>query len=82
MSEKTKIFGNIHDIALRYLGKDQLENYSIYRNKFDQANNFIATFNHPIHVDIELDNICNYACSFCPIGQPESELGQYYQKKK
>lgn len=82
MSEKTKIFGDIHDIALKCLDKDQLENYSIYRNKFDQASNFITVFNHPIHVDIELDNICNYACSFCPIGQPESELGQYYQKKK
>jgi radical SAM protein with 4Fe4S-binding SPASM domain len=82
MSEKTKIFGNIHEIALKHLDVDKVEKYFSYRNKFDKANSFERVFDHPIHVDIELDNICNYACSFCPIGQPESELGKYYKIKK
>ena len=82
MSDKTEIFGDIHEIALKNLGKEQAKKYLAYRKKFEKTNNFDTIFNHPIHVDIELDNICNYACSFCPVGQPESELGQYYKTKK
>ncbi len=82
MSEKTKVLGDIHQRTIEFLNsKIKKENYLKYRNKFNRASNFEELYDHPIHVDIEVDNICNYACSFCPIGQPESELGQWYKSK-
>ena len=83
MSEKTKVLGDIHLKTIELLDTElKKKNYKQYRAQFSEASNFEKLFIHPIHVDIEVDNICNYACSFCPIGQPESELGEWYKEKK
>ena len=82
MTDKTKVLGDIHHKAVDFLDTDfKKSSYLKYRNKFDKAIKFEELFDHPVHVDIEVDNICNYACSFCPIGQPESDLGQWYKNK-
>ena len=56
--------------------------YLKYRDQFEEASTFKKIQNYPIHLDIELDNVCNYACTFCPIGQPDNELNGYYKNLK
>jgi len=40
--------------------------YVHYRQLWDQAISGAATLTHPLHIDLELLNSCNYSCSFCP----------------
>ena len=80
--KRTKVLGDIHDKAVKYLTSvDDKSSYIEYRKNFELASDFKKTFDYPIHIDLEIDNVCNFACSFCPIGQPESELGQFYKTK-
>ena len=80
--KRTKVLGDIHDKTVQYLeNQESKESYINYRKKFEQASNFEKVFDHPIHIDLEIDNICNFACSFCPIGNLDSELGQFYKNK-
>ena len=80
--KRTEIKGTIHQKTINLLDSVSEKNsYADYRSKFQKASNFEKIYDHPIHIDLEIDNICNFACSFCPIGQPDSELGQFYKKK-
>ena len=73
---------HIHQKTIKLLDtQKKKDNYIEYRTKFENASNFKKIYNHPIHIDLEIDNICNFACTFCPIGQPESELGKFYKEK-
>lgn len=83
MYKRTVPLGNIHEKTIEYLPtKSEKDSYLEYRNQFDAAAAFKKIQNFPIHLDIELDNVCNYACTFCPIGQPENKLNKYYQSIK
>tara|TARA_B100000795_G_scaffold171879_1_gene129605 strand:+ start:3581 stop:4579 length:999 start_codon:yes stop_codon:yes gene_type:complete len=81
--KRTEILGGIHKKTINNLGTlEEKKSYLKYRNQFEEASSFKTIQNFPIHLDIELDNICNYACTFCPIGQPENKLHEYYQNTK
>ena len=55
----------------------------IYKVIFiQQFLNFREIQKYPIHIDIEIDNFCNFACTFCPIGQKDNELHDYYKSLK
>ncbi len=83
MYKRTEVLGGIHQKALNGLSdKKAKDSYIKYRKEFEEASSFKAIPSYPIHVDIELDNICNYACTFCPIGQPDNELNEFYKSKK
>ncbi len=83
LNNRTNVSGSIHQKTIDYLESDEdKKKYAEYRDKFEKASNFKKVYNYPIHIDLEIDNICNYACSFCPIGQPDTELGKWYQKKQ
>lgn len=80
---RTNVKGLIHQKTIELLESvESKENYAKYREKFENASNFKFLYDHPIHIDLEIDNVCNFACTFCPIGQPESELGKFYIQKK
>jgi len=52
--------------------------YRKYRESFDRASDFVECPEAPIHLDIELNNTCNYTCSFCVYG---NDKYPYYQTK-
>ena len=80
MTEQTYIHGNVHEKTIESLStKKDKENYSNYRNEFGLASKFKKIQKFPIHLDIEIDNFCNFACSFCPIGQPENKYHEQYK---
>ena len=80
MYKKTEVLENIHQRALDYIGdKKSKESYINYREEFQNAASFKKIYPYPIHVDIEIDNFCNFACTFCPIGQPNNPLNDYYK---
>lgn len=81
-NKRTNVHGDIHEKTISLLDTDQKKkDYAQYRDEFNKASNFEKRYDFPIHLDLEIDNICNYACTFCPIGQPESELGEFYKSK-
>ncbi len=83
MYNKTSSLGKIHEKTLKLLECDQKKkDYLNYREEFDNASNFKKIYNYPIHIDIEIDNFCNFACTFCPIGQKDNELNGYYKTLK
>jgi len=83
MYKRTEVLGSIHRKAHDYLDlESEKKSYLKYRKEFDEASSFTKVPKYPIHVDIELDNVCNYACTFCPIGQPENKLHSYYKSIK
>ena len=83
MYKRTEVIGGIHQKVLDNLdNKKDKDSYLKYRKEFEDASNFRKIQSYPIHIDIELDNICNYACTFCPIGQPDNELNKFYRSKK
>ena len=49
------------------------EKYLKYREQWDSAIAGEWTPSHPLHVDLELFNACNYRCSFCPYSLPTAE---------
>ena len=55
------------------------KSYIVYRKEFQNAESFKKIYPYPIHVDIEIDNFCNFACTFCPIGQPNNEMNKFYK---
>ena len=81
-NNRTNVKGLIHQKTIDNLETDEeKKKYAEYRDKFEKASNFQEKYNYPIHIDLEIDNVCNFACTFCPIGQPESKLGKWYQQK-
>lgn len=83
MYKRTVPLGNIHQKTIDFLPTENAKrSYLKYRDQFEEASTFKKIQNYPIHLDIELDNVCNYACTFCPIGQPENELNKYYKDLK
>ena len=83
INNRTSVKGLIHQKTIDNLEtEEEKKNYIEYRDKFDKASNFKKIYDYPIHIDLEIDNICNFACSFCPIGQPDTKLGKWYQTKK
>ena len=83
LNNRTNVKGLIHQKTIDNLEtEEEKKNYIEYRDKFDKASNFKKIYDYPIHIDLEIDNICNFACSFCPIGQPDTKLGKWYQTKK
>ena len=83
MTKQTTIQGDVHKKTIDFLDsqKDK-DSYKKYRNEFELASNFKKIQNYPIHIDIEIDNFCNFACTFCPIGQPESKYHDQYKVTK
>ena len=81
MSNKlTVTIGNIDQKMAKILPQVKSQSYLKYRDEFNRASNFIERYNFPVHVDIELSNLCNYSCAFCVQGmKPKPE---YYKKKK
>ena len=76
----TVTLGDIDQKMVNVLPEENSKNYLKYRNEFNRASNFIERYNHPVHVDIELSNLCNYSCNFCVQGmKPKPE---FYKKKK
>ena len=83
MYQRTAVLGGIHKKTVDSLKTEKEKNsYSLYRKIFEDASSFKNLQEYPIHLDIELDNVCNYACTFCPIGQPDNELNGYYKNLK
>jgi radical SAM protein with 4Fe4S-binding SPASM domain len=83
MYKRTEVLGGIHKKTHKFLNTDEERNsYLNYRKIFEDASSFKKIQKFPIHLDIELDNVCNYACTFCPIGQPDNELNDYYRSIK
>tara|TARA_B100000795_G_C22800439_1_gene441589 strand:+ start:2685 stop:3683 length:999 start_codon:yes stop_codon:yes gene_type:complete len=83
MYKRTEVLGGIHKKAHNLLDTaDKKKAYLNYRKVFQGAASFEKIQKFPIHLDIELDNICNFACTFCPIGQPENKLNEYYKTIK
>ena len=83
MYQRTEVLGGIHKKTVDSLKTEKEKNsYSLYRKIFEDASSFKNLQEYPIHLDIELDNVCNYACTFCPIGQPDNELNGYYKNLK
>jgi len=72
----------IQSFSKNFKSKKDKENYSKYRNEFDLASNFKKIQKFPLHIDLEIDNLCNFECSFCPIGQPESKFHEQYKTIK
>ena len=67
MYKKTAVLGTLHQKAVTYLDdKKSRESYINYRKQFQNAATFKKIYPYPIHVDIEIDNFCNFACTFCP----------------
>ena len=53
------------------------EGFRKYREDFYAASTFKKRFDHPIHLDIELHNACNFRCAFCEHGlDPKPEFYQ------
>lgn len=81
--KRTIALGEIHQKTVKLLVSENEKNsYLEYRKLFEEASAFKEIQKFPIHLDIELDNVCNYACTFCPIGQPENKLNSYYKNIK
>lgn len=81
--KRTLAEGDIHQKTFNLLvAENEKSSYLEYRKLFEQASAFKKIQRFPIHLDIELDNVCNYACTFCPIGQPENKLNLYYKNVK
>jgi len=76
----TNTLGDIDQKMIKILPNDRAENYLRYRDEFNRASNFIERYNFPVHVDIELSNLCNYSCSFCVQGMAPKP--DFYKKKK
>jgi radical SAM protein with 4Fe4S-binding SPASM domain len=55
--------------------------YIRYRSLWDQAISGKIELDHPLHVDFELFNSCNYRCSFCPYSSPSSERPRGFDVK-
>lgn len=82
MYKKTAVLGTLHQKAVTYLDdKKSRESYINYRKQFQNAATFKKIYPYPIHVDIEIDNFCNFACTFCPIGQPSNRLHNFYKTR-
>ena len=58
-----------HSIMFQVYGNSYLK----YRELGDSAISGRCEISHPIHVDFELFNACNYRCSFCPYSLPKDE---------
>lgn len=83
MYQRTSSLGKIHEKTINFLkDKKSKLSYRQYRKEFDDASNFKKIHKFPVHIDIEVDNFCNFACTFCPIGQKDNELNEYYQTLK
>ena len=83
MYKRTNSLGDIHEKTIKLLDNPKkIDEYIKYRKEFDDASNFKEIQKYPIHIDIEVDNFCNFACTFCPIGQKDNELHKYYKDLK
>lgn len=71
---------NIDDLIINALPEQLAFSYKSYREEFSRAANFLSNNSHPIHLDFELTNLCNYKCEFCVQGLPEKP--DFYKKKK
>ena len=58
LNNRTNVKGLIHQKTIDYLETEEEKNYIEYRDKFDKASNF-KIYDYPIHIDLEIDNICN-----------------------
>jgi len=66
----------IHRILARELG----DRFWDYRNEWDSSESFETERSFPVHLDIEINNLCNMRCSMCEHGQaPKPE---YFREKK
>ncbi len=80
MYKRTEVLGNIHQKTLNYIKDEKLKkSYVVYRKEFQNTESFNKIYPYPIHVDIEIDNFCNFACVFCPIGQPNNKMNKFYK---
>ena len=61
----TVTLGDIDQKMIKILPHKKAESYLQYRDEFNRASNFTERFNFPVHVDIELSNLCKYSCAFC-----------------
>jgi len=52
-----------------------------YRKKWDAVNNFELITDFPLFLHIELNQLCNYECPHCIIGNPD-EVEKLYNKKE
>ena len=65
---KIEFVSDTDDLAILSLNKKYNSDYSLKIPSYDNLS------------WVEVDNICNFACSFCPIGQPDTKLGKWYKK--
>jgi len=83
MFNRTSALGQIHKKTVDLLeSENSKREYINYRKEFEEAASFKKLYDFPIHIDIEIDNYCNFACTFCPIGQKDNELNEYYRTIK
>ena len=71
MYKRTVPLGNIHQKTIDFLPTEMQKDPILNIETNLKKHQLLKIQNYPIHLDIELDNVCNYACTFCPIGQPE-----------
>ena len=72
---------NMFDIIGRELGKEK--EMQEYRQIFDgTASSAKMLQDYPVHIDFELNFICNYRCPFCVMSLPESELNEWGDPKQ
>ena len=77
MFNRTSALGQIHKKTVDLLeSENSKREYIKYRKEFEEAAGFKKLHDFPIHIDIEIDNFCNFACTFCPIGQKDNELNE------
>lgn len=63
---------NIHEIIGKALGREK--EFNEYRYLFEEATKAKLITNYPIHLDFELNFICNIKCHFCILSLPKEKL--------
>ncbi len=71
---------NIDEYIINSLSEERAKSYKEYRSIFNEAAEMRSANSYPVHLDIELTNLCNYKCAFCVQGFDEKP--EFYQKKK
>ena len=82
LNNRTSVKGLIHQKTIDYLETEEEKNYIEYRDKFDKVSNFKKIYDYPIHIDLEIDNICNFACSFVQLDNLIQSLKNGIKLKK
>lgn len=74
---KQDVKDNYHNIMIKVYG----DRYIQYRQLWDHSISGCSTLSHPLHVDLELFNACNYRCSFCPYSAPAHQRPRGFNVK-